>query len=110
MNNTTISALAIGQKPKGVSAVKLSEMKASRNITLMVLWTCVIYFMFMTPYNLSYILRLILVTSPELTLYNLVCSVLLTVAHGATFFVYLFYNNLFRKILVSYLRKMVFLK
>jgi hypothetical protein len=85
-------------------------MKANRNITLMVLFTSVMYFCFMTPYNISYILRQIFPSSPTLTFYNLVSSVLLTVAHGSAFFVYLFFNNLFRKILVRYIKTVFFIK
>jgi hypothetical protein len=83
----------------------------NRKINLMVIWTSVLYFVLMTPYNLSYILRkMINPSTPWLTWFNLISNFLLFLAHGCTFFIYYSFNNLFRKILILYFKKLFCMK
>lgn len=83
----------------------------NRKINLMVVWTSVLYFVLMTPYNLSYILRKIINPSTTwLTWFNLISNFLLFLAHGSTFFIYYSFNNLFRKILILYFKKLFCMK
>jgi len=95
---SVLTSLVIERNLEQANKKKLYELKSNRRITLMVLWTSVLYFICMTPYNISIALRQILPSSSQLTLFNLISSTLLTFAHGATFFVYLTFNNMFRRV------------
>lgn len=57
----------------------------------------------MIPYLVSYVLRFVLVLTPELDMYNNFSSGILYIAHGSTLFIYLAFNKLFRRVLIGYL-------
>ena len=75
------------------------KIKTSRNLTLIVIFTCMIYLVFLTPYLIAGIIKFI---SP--TFYD-ISVILLAISHGINFFVYLKFNKLFRKTLINYFRK-----
>jgi hypothetical protein len=113
------------QQQESVNGVKKNEnnLKASRNLTLMIIFQCVLstignfyflnkyflnfyYFFFKSgygPFMLSYIFSFVLTTTPQLQMYSNICFGIIYLSHGLTFFVYFTFNKLFRKILIGYL-------
>ena len=78
------------------------KLRASRNLTLIVLCKCVIYLICLTPYLIAYIIRYV---SSELRLFQIFSEILLDISHRINFFIYLKFNKLFRRTLNIYLRK-----
>lgn len=79
-----------------------NNLKASRNITLMVIFQCVLYTFGMCPYLIGYILSYVLESTAELKMYNNISYGILFFSHGSTLFIYLAFNKLFRQVLVSF--------
>lgn len=82
--------------------------KAIKSITLIVIWTCLLYLLGMAPFLVSYILGFILQPSTGFTTYMTITSCILILSHGLTFFIYYKFNSLFRKVLISYVTRVFF--
>jgi len=74
-----------------------TNIKASRNITLMVIFQCVLYTFGMCPYLIAYILGYVLEQTPDLEIYGI-----LYISHGSTLFIYISFNKYFRQVLNGY--------
>ena len=89
------------------------KIKASRNLTLIVIFKCIIYLVCLTPYLIFYMIRY--VSSELINKYNLsfkifydFSEILLIISHGINFFIYLKFNKLFRRSLINYFRKIFY--
>ena len=114
------------QQQESVRGVKKNEnnLKASRNITLMIIFQCVLstignfflliliqifYQLLITfligygPFMLSYIFSFVLTTTPQLQMFSNICFGIIYLSHSLTLFVYFTFNKLFRKVLIGYL-------
>lgn len=86
---------------------RFAAAKASRNITLMVVWTCFLYIFGTAPYALCYIGSFIIPNSYELILFTNLSLGMLFLSHGVNIFVYFSYNNLFRDVFFSCFRHII---
>lgn len=94
---------------KKMSKNDQSKLEASRSITLMVIWAWAFSFFGNLPDLLAFILNNLLEPSSKLkALSNLGLTIVL-LERGLNFFIYLFFNKLFRKTLAIYFRRLLFL-
>lgn len=84
-----------------------AEVRTSRNMTLMVIWTCVLYIIGALPRNIYIIIKYSLEASRFYT-FSLMTFLILILSNGFTIFIYYFYNHLFREILNGYIRKVFY--
>ncbi len=81
------------------------NLEASKNITLMVIWSSILFIFGNTPVIIINILQFILdPNSFQLVLIYRISVALIYFTHSLNFFIYFFFNKLFRKILFSYFR------
>lgn len=89
----------------------LKEMKASRNMTLMVVFTCGLNFVGMLPHSLMRVMKL----SSDLEQrywfsdFEMVTTAILLMSHSCTFFVYYCFNSMFYSISKRCFRKVCFI-
>ena len=87
-----------------------TKWKASKNITLMVIWTSAIYVIGNIPQTVAYVMSLIIGISYQYSLnYNISIGFFFFI-HGINIFIYIRFNKLFRKILIGYFRLILFSK
>ena len=87
-----------------------TKLKASKNITLMVIWTSAIYVIGNIPQTVAYVMSLIIGISYQYSLnYNISIGFFFFI-HGINIFIYIRFNKLFRKILIGYFRLNLFSK
>lgn len=79
-----------------------SKMKASRKLTLMVVWVGVIFLLGNVPYLVGYILRKIFPSNDLLNFVSDITRIFMALSNGSNLFIYFYFNNLFRKILIHY--------
>jgi hypothetical protein len=79
-----------------------TNLKASRNITLMVIFQCVLYTFGMCPYLIAYILGYVLEQTPDLEIFTDISYGILYISHGSTLFIYISFNKYFRQVLNGY--------
>ena len=91
------------QEPMSKRLRDYSELKVSRKMTLMVIWTCVLYIIGCLPRNIYIIVKYI-ESSKRHHLFSLITLLILLLSNGLPFFIYYLYNNIFRKILKEYLK------
>ena len=86
------------------SMQKIAAQKASRNITLMVVWTCFLYVFGTAPYTLAYISSYLMEYNQNLYSYTIFSLGMLFLAHGVNFFVYFSFNTIFRSVFFGYFK------
>jgi hypothetical protein len=86
-----------------------AEIKYSRNMTLMVIWTCVIYIIGGLPRNVYIIIKYLREASRYYT-FSLITFFILIYSNGFSIFVYYLFNNIFRQILDRYFNKICFFR
>ena len=78
--------------------------EASKNITLMVIWSSTLFMLGNLPFTIEYSLRLILTHDFNYNyLFNITFDILYLI-HSLNIFIYLKFNKLYRNIFVSYFR------
>ncbi len=81
-----------------------AALRASKNITLMVVWTMHIYIFGNIPYTLAYVFGLLFTQySEKLHMFTTVSKGLLFLAHGVNFFIYFSFNTMYRDVFFGYL-------
>ena len=81
------------------------NLEASKNITLMVIWSSILFIFGNTPVIIINILQFILdPNSFQLVLVYRISVALIYFTNSLNFFIYFLFNKLFRKILFSYFR------
>ncbi len=80
-----------------------AALKASKNITLMVVWTMNIYIFGNIPYTLAYVFGFFFEYSEKLHMFTTVSKALLFLAHGVNFFIYFAFNTIYRDVFFCYL-------
>lgn len=83
---------------------RLRESKASRNMTLMVIWTIALYIFGALPRNIYIIVKYSLASSSRFYTFSLITFLILIFSHGVTIFIYYSHNKMFRKILIEYVK------
>ena len=86
-----------------------AEIKYSRNMTLMVIWTCVIYIIGGLPRNVYIMIKYIMEASRYYT-FSLITFSILIYSNGFSIFIYYLYNNMFKQILNDYLKRVCFFR
>jgi hypothetical protein len=85
------------------------NLEASKNITLMVIWSSILFIFGNTPVIIINILQFILdPNSFQLVLAFRISLALIYFTHSLNFVIYILFNKLFRKILFSYFQKIKF--
>jgi len=88
----------------------LKEMRASRNMTLMVLFTCATNFIGMLPYSLTRIMRLTDLTNDDwFNEFDMITTCFLLFSHSCTFFIYYSFNSMFFFISRRYFKNTCFI-
>jgi hypothetical protein len=88
----------------------LKEMKANRNMTLLVLFTCATNFIGMLPYSLTRIMRVTDLANDEwFKEFDMITTCFLLFSHSSTFFIYYSFNSMFFFISRRYLRNVCFI-
>jgi hypothetical protein len=86
-----------------------AEIKYSRNMTLMVIWTCVIYIIGGLPRTVYIMIKYIMEASRYYT-FSLITFSILIYSNGFSIFIYYLYNNMFKQILNDYLKRVCFFR
>ena len=79
------------------------NLEASKNITLMVIWSSILFIFGNTPVIIINILQFILDPNSFQLVYRISVA-LIYFTHSLNFVIYFLFNKLFRKILFSYFR------
>lgn len=90
------------------SVTDFQDMRAKRNITLMVFWICALNFLGHLPRHIYIILKNLIVMSPILFRFNVFTFAILNLAQGMSFFINYSFNNMFRQTLIGYVRRIFF--
>jgi len=72
-----------------------------------ILFECVIEIIGMFPHMIYYILNFLLAPSSQLAMVNNVTRGVLYISHGTTFFIHIYFNRMFRKVLIRYLKLII---
>ena len=83
---------------------EFAESQASRNMTLLVIWTCALYIFGATPRNVYIIIKYCLESSFRYHNFSLLTFLILIFSHAINIFIYYSYNTVFRKIIKDYLK------
>lgn len=78
---------------------------ATRNITRMVVLSIFVSIFCQIPYSVSFIIGRFGIVSPELSNFNIATIFFLLVAPSTDFFVYFFFNKLFKSVFISAFKK-----
>ncbi len=102
--NTPISSSSLETRATSINK-RLHDnaaLRASKNITLMVVWTMHIYIFGNIPYTLVFVFGFF--SHPEtLHVLTTVSKGLLFLAHGVNFFIYFSFNTMYRDVFFGYL-------
>ena len=90
-------------KKKKYKSIKNKQNKSSRNITLMVIFQCVLNTFGMCPYFISYILSFFIQATPGLEIFTNISYGILYLSHGLTLFINLAFNKLFAQVLIRFM-------
>lgn len=90
------------------SVTDFQDIRAKRNITLMVFWICALNFLGHLPRHIYIILKYSIVMSPILFRFNVLTFAILNLAQGMSFFINYSFNNMFRQTLIEYVRRIFF--
>ena len=90
-------------KKKTYKSIKNKQNKSSRNITLMVIFQCVLNTFGMCPYIISYCLSFFIQATPELEIFTNISHGILYLSHGLTLFINLAFNKLFAQVLIRFM-------
>lgn len=92
------SSLTLIEQPelnKNKSKKMKNKSRSNRDITLIVLFQCILYTFGMCPYLISNVLNFIFNSTPELVIYQNISTSILFIFHGSTLFIYLTFNRQF---------------
>jgi hypothetical protein len=102
-NTTTTTTEITLLKSESVNKIQNSkefkETKANRKITQMIMFTCLLYFFGHLPASIIFIMRLFLQPTPIMLVVIQFFFAFICLSKGLTFFIYYFYNNVFRGVL-----------
>lgn len=108
--NKELSSEVNSNKSVITSAQAKNKTKASRNISLMVIWTCVIHLCLNTPFQIVFILINVISYLQSTThLLRILSFSLHLLAYGLNMFIYFSFNKRYRQFLIIFLRKLLFL-
>lgn len=100
--NTTTTEIALlnSESVNKIQNLKeFKETKANRKITQMIMFTCLLYFFSQLPASIIFIVRLFLQPTPMMLGMIQFFFAFICLSKGLTFFIYYFYNNVFRQVL-----------
>ena len=86
---------------------ELKEIKANRNITLMVVSTVTLSIVFLLPRNIYFIYKYLIVNQ-TVFIYSYITISLYNLANGLNTFIYYFCNKMFRKVLCGFFKRIKF--
>lgn len=86
------------------NSYEITRFKANRNMTLMVICTTSLSIFLLLPRNIYLIYKGIF-ASKTIYIYSYVTTILYNLTNGLNFFIYFFFNKMFRQILISYFRQ-----
>ena len=104
INCPTVQPQSMIEQQNGLMSIRNDcDIRASRNLTSMVIFQCFLYTFGMFPYLIAYILGYVLEQTANLEMFTDITYGILYVSHGSTLFVYVSFNKLFRQVLLDYL-------